>query len=286
MKTMIISDITNNAESIIPYGLNFGKFTETEVEIIHILDPRAHHGVNSQIADSQSITPGEKLSHQEILQREKNQVDKALDVLLSKEASRLNYPLKIDVIIETDHLETGLGSRLRTNPGSILIASAKPDNSMISSLHELLSVARQLDAILIVVRPGQGFQKPKEALLLTDYSQHDQGQLRQVFAWLKPFDAIIYACAIVRMKHFVDMELKGKAWKQVVKNYLEPPSLLKTSLIKGEDHVKTLKDYVRRNGPDLVIVPRNMKKNDGYGFLSKSIAKELIESLTKPVLLY
>lgn len=287
MKTIIISDIPTGKESIIPYGLNIGKFTETEVEILHIIDPREHQGVQSSLADSQTISHGNKLSHMDILQREKSVADKALDKLLSKEASRLNYPLKINVNTETDYLEKSLKTVLRKNPESILIASSDPGDSTISSLNELLSIAKELKEVVFIIPPGQKFHELREVMLITDYSEGNYLQMKQVFTWLKPFDPLIQACAIVSLKKFVDMELRGKAWKQVVKNYLDPSSALKTSLIKkGGDNRRTLLDYVRRNNPDLVALPRKHKAGSGYKFFSKNNTKELIESLNRPILLY
>ncbi len=93
---MIISDIEGKADSIIPYGLRLGKHTETEVDIIHIIDPRNKQGATSPFADSKSITPGRVMPHDYILAREQNRASKAIEKLLSGEASRLNYPLKID----------------------------------------------------------------------------------------------------------------------------------------------------------------------------------------------
>jgi hypothetical protein len=59
-RIVLISDISGESESIIPWGLNLGKHTGSEVDILHIIDPRDKQGVESPVSDSQSITPGDK----------------------------------------------------------------------------------------------------------------------------------------------------------------------------------------------------------------------------------
>jgi hypothetical protein len=286
LKTIIISDVSNHAENIIPYGLNFGKFTASDVEILHIIDPRIHQGVSSRQADSQSITPANKMSHHEILQREKQKADVALDRLLSKEASRLNYPLKIKVNISTDYLEKSLKEQLREAPGSIIIVSKKPENTMISSIFELMSVVSGLNVALLIAGPGQRFHKPMETLLLTDFSEEGYDRIKEIFKWLKPFDPLVHATAIIQMDQFIEMELKGKAWKQVVKHYLSPSTLLKTSLIKGEDRMGSLLDYTQRNHPDMLILPKENKGNAHSQAFTGEEKMQLADSLNIPMLIY
>lgn len=286
MKTIIISDVSSNAESIIPYGLNFGKFTASEVEILHIIDPRIHQGVSSRQADSQSITPGSKLSHEEILQRERHQADVSLDRLISGEASRLNYPLKIKVNIATDYLEKSLKEKLREAPGSIIIVSSEPDHDMITSLYELLSVFSRLNAALLIASPGQSFHKPMETLLLTDFSEAGYDRIKEIFKWLGPFDPLVHAISIVPMDQFLEMELKGKAWKQVVKHYLSPSTILKTSILKGEDRMESLLDYTRRNQPDMLILPKEHKANSKSQAFTWEQKMQLMDSMNIPFLIY
>ena len=80
-RIILISDISGESESIIPWGLNLGKHTGSEVDILHIIDPREKHGVESPVSDSQSISPDGKLTREEILKREKGKVEQALQGL-------------------------------------------------------------------------------------------------------------------------------------------------------------------------------------------------------------
>ena len=188
MKTIIISDIEGKSESIIPYGLHIGKHTRSEVDILHIIDPRKKQGPSSSYANSKSITPGDVLSPKDVQLREKNRVSLALHRLLSAEASRLDYPLKIDVRIETDSVEKGIRSITRESPGCILIHSLKPSNSMVSDLEEMLSIVRDLDSLVLIVPPKLKFTKPEKVTVLTDFTEESQESISSVFDWLALFE--------------------------------------------------------------------------------------------------
>jgi hypothetical protein len=51
MSTIIISDIDNKSESVVPYGLNIVKFVESEPDVLHIADRRMHQGKISSFSD-------------------------------------------------------------------------------------------------------------------------------------------------------------------------------------------------------------------------------------------
>jgi hypothetical protein len=144
MKAVVISDMKKE-KSIIPYALNLCKHIESEVEIIHTIDTRVQHGLSSSYADSQSISPGEKMSHTSIIEREKHQTKNKLDKILSKEASKLNYPLKINTIIENGSIESQLKSRIKRHPNSLIITNKDPDKYFFGSYKELLDVLQGLN---------------------------------------------------------------------------------------------------------------------------------------------
>ena len=91
MKTILISDVGSKTKVIIPYSLNFTKFIDDTINIIHVVDPRKQQGVAGAYADSQSFQIGRKLTQKEIIEREKHQARINLDNLLSKEASKVKF---------------------------------------------------------------------------------------------------------------------------------------------------------------------------------------------------
>ncbi len=162
MRTIIISDITESKETIIPYGLNIGKHTDTRVEILHFVDSRLVQGKYSSRSDSQTITIGEKLSYEEILHREKVSIESQMDKLLSKEASRLNFPVRYNQMIRIGQLEGSLAETIDLYENSLLVTSTRPGYSMATSLDDLLSEAMDLDALILVVPAEMKFINQKK----------------------------------------------------------------------------------------------------------------------------
>lgn len=286
MKTIIISDIEGKSDSVIPYGLNIGKYTRSEVDILHIIDPRKQQGVSSSYANSQSITPGDVLSHEEIQLREKNRASLALHKLLSAEASRLDYPLKINVKVDMENVEKEIRKISKDFPGSLLIHSLEPSNSMVSDLNELFSITRNLGSMVLIVPPGKKFAVPKKVMLLTDFNHDSHEGIHQAFDWLGAFNPMVTAFGITRMKHFAEMEMKSAAWKQVVEEYLDSGKSVNTNVITGTSRNETIRNYALRNEPDMVLLPKLILKPKVARLITGDNSRQLITSLKIPVLLY
>jgi hypothetical protein len=286
MKLFIISDIEGGSESIIPYGLKLAKHTETGVQILHIIDPRSKQGVSSPYADSKSISPGNKLSHKRILQREENKASFALDKLLSAEASRLNYPLKINVDVRSDEVEKGIKTALDSDPEPLLVASLDPVNSMITSLEEVVGIIMGLDSPGLFIPPGHTFNEPDNVLLFTDFNDTDYERIRQAVKWLHPFSPIINFLAIAGNKEYMDLELKSVAWKKGVEKFLEPTLTLKTTILTSGGDKDTLLDYVRRNDPRMVIIPGRIIETGIRKVIKPGKREKMLKSFEKPVMIY
>lgn len=286
MRIIIISDISGDSESIIPWGLNLGKHTGSEVDVLHLIDPREKKGVASPFGDSQSITPGEKLSPDDIRKREEGKADRELDKLLSKEASRLNYPLKINRIIETEKLEKKLKTLYVDHPESMILTSSDLESTVFNDLDEFLSIIEFLDMPAFMVTPGTAFFKPEKVFLLTDFSQSPNIAMKNMLKWVNPFHPLVSACEVTKkMDEFIKMEIVSKTWKQKVHEYIDPSIVLKTNKIKGDNYAETVIDYVERNNFEWVILPK-CKKESKKKIFSVNITKQLTESLDKPLLLY
>lgn len=285
-RIVLISDISGESGSIIPWGLNLGKHTGSEVDILHIIDPRDNQGVESPVSDSQSITPGEKLSKEVILEREKVKAGQDLDKLLSKEASRLNYPLKINTIIETKYLEEELKSVFSERHGSLMITSSEHENTSFTDLDELLAIGRDLPAPVFIIPPGTGFKRPDKAFLLADYSDSPSQDMNNMFDWLTPFNLLINAGTVTQeMDKYIKLELAAKRWEKVIKNIIDSGITLRTTQLKGKSFTKAVEDYVNRNKFDWIIIPKS-KKEPSEKMFSEDISKNLLRSIDKPVLLY
>lgn len=283
MRTIIISDIKSTSNSIIAYGLNLAKFLESDVEIVHVIDPRTEHGVSGSVADSQSIAPGGTLSHDKIVEREKKLTQNALDRILSREASRLNYPLKINTIIEEDSIENKLKELTAKYTSSIIVGSLETDGYIFKNHDELLSTLKNIESISVLVPPEYEFRLYEKVLITTDFSSEDFEIYTGVFNFLNRFETRVTAIDL-KEKDYADWKMRSQGWLKTARDVM--PELQVTANVldmnKGED---SMLNYVRKNDPDLVVIFKP-KKNFLKGLLQKTPEHKILEYSGKPVMLY
>jgi hypothetical protein len=286
MKTIIISDIGGKDKSIIPYGLNMGKHNETKVMIHHIIDPRMHQGTATPYADSQTFTPGDKLSHEEIVDREKKFARKQLDKLLSAEASRLNYPLKYDTSVEVNSVDLKLIKILTEDKDDLCVASMVPDNSMISDLGELLVITEKVELPFLLVPPVYKFIEPSEIALVTDYSRDSFEPIKRALRWFESFHLTLSVFDIVE-----DMEVKKEedlrdAWEQGVSSFIPSSMALQTNILIGKKNRGNIEEQIIKSTANLAMVPRALFKTTGIQLKKGVDRKQFLRDMKIPVLIY
>lgn len=286
MRTIIISDLNNGSESIIPYGLNVGKHTETTVDVIHIIDPRSNHGVSSNYSDSQTITPGHKLSHSEILEREKSIHEKAMDKLLSSEPSRLNYPLKVNRIIKIEDVANAFRKELQRSTDQMIITNRHIEKTFFEDFEDIYQNTKDIQVLIMVVPSGMKFKNPNKALFLTDFSESSHPKMQLLFKWINPFKVLLNACNVVKMKEMIEAELRMETWKKAVERYTESPALIKTNTIQGDNYIQTLINYIARNEHDLLILPKTNLKPSISNTVNGKKRKDLFFEVERPVIFY
>lgn len=286
MKTIILSDIQGESKSIIPYGLRFGKHTGTEVEIVHAIDPRTAQGASSPYANSQQITPGAMLSHEEIMKREKNKAQMALEKFISGEGSRLNYPLKIDLKIQEGSVEAMMSKISGSYPGSMVIVSNEPSNSMVEDLDEMLEVTGQIKLPTLFISPEYPFSEPKNTMMVTDFKQTDYESLKEMIQWLVPFHPNIHAYGLAGSKEHLDMDMESGAWKKMVNTFVDPPMIVEAGVIDFGESLDVLLESLKRNGAEMLLIPRYMLKAAAGSPLSKKSFKKILGEVNLPVALF
>ena len=286
MKTIILSDIQGKSKSVIPYGLRFGKHTGTEVEIVHAIDPRTAQGVSSPYANSQQITPGATLSHEEIMRRERSKAQMALEKFISSEGSRLNYPLKIDMKIKDGSVEEMMSEITSTYPGSIVIASNNPSNSVVEDMDEMLEIARSIELPTLFISPEYPFSVPKNTMLLTDFKHTDYETLKEMIHWLVPFHPNIHAYGLAGSKEHLDMDMESGAWKKMVNAFVDPPMIVEASVIDYGATLDVLLDSLNRNGAEMLLIPRYLLKASAGSPFSKKSFKKVLREVNIPVALF
>jgi hypothetical protein len=286
MRTIIISDITETSDSIIPYGLNVGKHTETRVDILHYFDPRLIHGKYSSISDSQSISPGEKLSHGEILHREKEITRAQIEKLLSKEASRLNYPLRVNTITEIEDIETAISLQLKKYDNPIVITGTTPGSSMTANLQDLLNLIIKADGRILIIPPGKKFEKPEKCCLITDLTSETNKKIQKLFSWLSPISTKVYTSAVVNtdFKSFGDQRMEE--WKRALAPYNDKIKSDTTEVFYFNEIALAFEIICEQKNPDMMVMPYNKNTELSKYLFAYNNLKKLVEQIRIPVLIY
>lgn len=286
MKTILLSDIGNKTETIIPYALNFAKFVDSSVHIIHVVDPQQQHAVPSAFADSQSFEIAGKLSHKEIIEREKYFAKVALEKLLSKEASKLNFPLRIYSIVEGNSMAKQLPQVIGDEDLPFIITSSTLEGTVLHNLDEFFRLTDAFNNLSLVVPPGYEFNMPVKISVLCDFESGDNKELYKVLDFLKPFKTAVNIIAVAEEKKYLEMELRSKAWQQGVRLYLGESYQLSTNTLVGENYTDTAIGFIQRNNYDLVAIPRKIQGFSGAALNPKYNPLQFIEHLEVPVILY
>jgi len=282
MKTIILSDISNSADTIIPYGLRLAVALESEVDVLHVIDPRTHQGSYSSVSDSQSISPGKTRSHEETIKHEKERISKEMDKLLSGEGSRLNYPLKINRLVVENSLEEELEHRIKLNPGCLLIVNAVADGEMLEDTAEIVRLTRKLGVPTVVVPPGEKFKNFTDVLMPLNLETNDYSPVRDLKFLFDHFKMTVDAVGVASNGDYTELELKAIAWKDVAKEFVLPNSNVKTNILEGKDFINTVNNYFHRNKLDLLIMVND--SNDTKSAVSNTI--QFLNTVNSPTLVY
>jgi hypothetical protein len=286
MKTILISDVGGKQETIIPYALNLTKHIDNTIDIVHVFDPRVQQGVSSAYADSQSFQVGEKLSHNKIIEREVSQTRLILDKLLSIEASKLNFPLRVNTIVEENSIENLLLTLIRVDEPSIIISSSVLEGTILTDLDESLELAKIFNNLSLIITPGSKFSVPKKILILYDFELGINDGIFKVLDYLKPLKPHIDVVDVAEKDKYPEMVKKSEAWKQVANNYMNASLPISTNILTGNQQAEVLSRFILKNNYDLVAIPKHMKASPGINVFSRDLSKQLVESLDIPVILY
>ena len=286
MKTILISDIDGKHESIIPYALNFTKYINDEISIIHMVDPMIHQAVTSAFADSQSFQVGDKLSHAEILEREKHVASKALNTLLSREASKLNFPLRVKTTIEEKSLEALLKTEIGTHSPFLIICSSNFKNTALNSFSEFFELANSFGGLWLIVPPGLTFSKPEDILIEPDAKSGFTKELFDVVNLLNPFEPMLNIIDLEKTKTGTDVSGKTTDWRQQTVENESLLSKLKTVTLEGEQYKEDILSHIDKINIPLLAVPKKSGIFTVPGNYLKLGSKHWVKELNTPLLLY
>ncbi len=286
MKTILISDINGKRESVIPYALNFTKYIDEAITIIHSVDPMIHQAVASAYADSQSFQVGSKLSHAEILEREKHKAGQVLDKLLSTEASKINFPLRVKPIIEEKSMVTLLNAEIELETPSMIICTSDFQNTALHSFDELMELANKFNSLSLIVPPGHSFSKPERVLVQHDVKSAYNNDIQNLLKHLKPFDPLIQVVEAPGKEDYATMALNIYILNDHTQNGEDSMFRLKISNQTGKHYAQKLLAYIQNNDIALFAVP---KKSNFFKVIANHPlmnAKQWIEEANIPLLFY
>ncbi len=286
MKTIIISDIKAAHESIIPYALNFAKHISERAAIVHPIDTRKKHAVSSAYADSQTFERGEKLSYDKVLERDKHQAETALSNLLSKEASKLNYPLRVDTLVDVSSLTEGLNTVRKDKRPPFIIVSAEPDGEVIESQDEYFVMLEYMGGYTLIVPPGLTFQKPSKAMMVYDLEKDENDNVIDLLNMLSPLEMHINLVDVMDMENYPEADMKSKSWVDYAEKILNGKLRITSNVLTGEDYSETIINFFQRNQYDFIIVPQVFSPAKGLSPFPNELHKTLIDKLHVPVMIY
>jgi hypothetical protein len=284
MKTIIISDIKSSSKSIIPYGLNLARFADSEVDVVHVIDPRASQAKYSSYSDSQSITPGEPLGHEATHQKEIAAVTTDLDKYISSEASRVNYPLKVNAVVEVGNLTEIVEEKTKAEPYCLVVTSSEPDGHQFESKSEIYDFVKESGAMCILVPPGNEFQEYKKIFHPVDFDSKELSKYADLGFFFSAFDPMVNAVSVANGENYAELELKSTSWAKMAKDTFLPAKI-RTNVLKGEDYFDTLINYSNRNEPDLIMLFQRKKNLFQKNFKTEMVGT-IIEKTNIPVLFF
>lgn len=283
MNIFIISDIKREGKSFAPYGFNLAKWLELkEVTLIHTIDSRAIRSVYSVEADSQSFTPGEKFSQQELIQREKEEGKRDIHIMLSSEASRLNYPLKVNTEIEEKSIDEKISELMDRHSDSLFIVCTDPDGFIFNSTREMAETVKNTGGTFLFVPAGQKFRALQNVVLPTWFDADtvsDLSILQTLIDGRAPLLHAIYAPG--NQKH-PDKMLKEEDWKKIACRFFDVADI-RIQYIDGSSTTNTLVEYGTQHAADLLVVCEE-KAGKPESWLNIDALDELIKTTQIPLL--
>jgi hypothetical protein len=283
MRIVIINDVFGKKESIIPYGLNLAKHLKTDVDILHIIDPTVHQGVYSVVAGSKSKDQDELSGPKEAIMSEREKGETAIHEVLVKETLKHNYPLKIKSVIKVEQVEEAITGYYREFPDAIMVFNTEPDRYIFESRIEIINVIEKMDSVTLLVPPGEIYHQFNKVLMPADFSSDDESEnYVKIQNLLNGLDSVINAVDVAIEKNYLQMELNGKAWLNMIHS-IYPGLHFATNILNGSDYFDTIIGYINRNRPDLFLMPPRKRKVFHKAFNIVSTLK-LLENIKVPVL--
>lgn len=215
------------------------------------------------------------------MEREKGIAWKKMDNILSAEASRLNYPLKVNRVITENTLEDEIIKRTGDKVPAVFVVSNEPDGTIFQSLDEILNVVKKAGAIAIIVPPKKEYTDWKKIVLPVDFDQIELAKFSDIKFVMDKFEPLVNVVSVTGDKNFLNMQFKSETWaKNGIKLFM--PASVKTSVLEGNNFADTITGFVNRNQPDLLMLLRKKQNAVESMFVNDNISK-MVKQVNVPV---
>jgi hypothetical protein len=237
-------------------------------------------GVSSNYGDSGTVTPANKLSHEEIIEREKVFAGKELDDFLSREKSKLNYPLKVDVCIELNSIENKVTEDLNNDPSAIMLVSKEADDYIFLSQNEIIDVCKDFKGLSLIVPSGMQFEKFTNVLLPSALQPDDLEIYQDISGFVSYFQPVVNVIAHSDEKNEDEIGLWVKKIEVVF-----PNTSVSLKVIDSGNFDDEFVDYAEMLEPELILVFRK-ERSLMKSLFKKELFAKLLEQTSAPILFH
>jgi hypothetical protein len=226
------------------------------------------------------------LNHREILEREKNSARVRLDKMLSYEASRLNFPLRVNTIVEESTVKSCLNKEIGSDESLLILSAADLKGHNFEGFSDFIEITKELSNLSLIVPAGQEFTSPERVAIIYDYNTEDKAGIFNVMNTLKQFNPELNIVALVEEDKLAEIELNDSAWNSVIKDYTGSSINITTYLLGAKKYTQEIVDYINENNFQMVAIPRNARKSTGVISYPRYVSGKLAEAFKLPVILY
>lgn len=198
--------------------------------------------------------------------------------MLRKEASMLNYPLKINVHIEKTTTESKLIDINSNDPSAILLINQKADNHIFISESDIIDSCKIFKGLCLLVPPGIKFHEILRIAFPTDFAEDDFDKLKQAFQMLHYFQPVYIA--IANSNKMEQNEINE--WKEKVHQLIVSSVNYHISDEGGDLESKFL-TYVEMNKPDLTLI-FGKKQSLIKSMFKEELVLKLLRQTNEPIL--
>jgi hypothetical protein len=184
MKLLVISDTLDAEKSVIPYALRLARRMNIQVRVLHIVDPRLIKGIYSAYSDSQTVSTGTVETAEETLKKEMGSADLFLNTMLSREASVLNFPLRVDYQVVEDSIEERLITESKNRDNGIILIASQPDGRFWQDYRDITYVANRMRCPVVLAPRKAAYHHPEKIRIFRLTNWIETGQLNKALCFI------------------------------------------------------------------------------------------------------